>query len=463
MRRALLLGSASMSLDGGISERQGRRGRITTGSAIAPSLEAWLGDTRARGSARWGFNIGGRVVAAAAESWRCRRSSISSSGASRNSIGSTRSIRDRCARMMVEVATQLVAPYRGTPYRIGYFSDNEVGWWGGALFVFYSKKPADNYTKQRWVADAAAALSTTTGGASSPISCRRPASIRGRRCSHAETLTQAAAGRQWHRRGPALDRRRRRALLRRGRARAALRPIPTRCFSATGCRSITTRWRCGRGAPCRRHRHQLQRRQPRRLDRALFLRRAAPALRRQAGADLRMVLRRAREPHRQPQQRPSDDGRDAGRAGARRRRGGARISPPYRRSSGCTGSSSTTTRSAAAATARTIISASSTSATARMRSWSERSAPPIAACPRSTPPRARWRAPSRRRFIVPHAVIDLDARLARRLAEAGGAAAAAEARAGRGRLRRGLSVVERAGPRARHHRPGLLRSRPARL
>ena len=55
------------------------------------------------------------------------------------------------ARMM-GLAKELVAPYRGSPYRIGYFSDNEVGWWAGALFGFFSMKPADNFTKQRWVA-----------------------------------------------------------------------------------------------------------------------------------------------------------------------------------------------------------------------------------------------------------------------------------------------------------------------
>ena len=52
---------------------------------------------------------------------------------------------------MMALARELVAPYRNTPYRIGYFSDNEVGWWAGALFVFYSMKPADSATKQRWV------------------------------------------------------------------------------------------------------------------------------------------------------------------------------------------------------------------------------------------------------------------------------------------------------------------------
>ena len=44
-----------------------------------------------------------------------------------------------------------MAPYRDSPYRIGYFSDNEVGWWAGALFIFYSSKPASSVTKQRWV------------------------------------------------------------------------------------------------------------------------------------------------------------------------------------------------------------------------------------------------------------------------------------------------------------------------
>src|SRR5579863_3044225 len=53
---------------------------------------------------------------------------------------------------MMTLAKQLTAPYRGSPWRIGYFSDNEVGWWAGALFVFYSMQPARSATKQRWVA-----------------------------------------------------------------------------------------------------------------------------------------------------------------------------------------------------------------------------------------------------------------------------------------------------------------------
>ncbi|HLI20214.1 MAG TPA: hypothetical protein VKV32_03790, partial [Stellaceae bacterium] len=55
------------------------------------------------------------------------------------------------AAIMDEEAAKLIAPYRHTAYRIGYFSDNEVGWWDGALFLFYSAKPATSFTKQRWL------------------------------------------------------------------------------------------------------------------------------------------------------------------------------------------------------------------------------------------------------------------------------------------------------------------------
>ncbi len=50
---------------------------------------------------------------------------------------------------MRRVADRLVAPYRGNRLRIGYFSDNEVGWWRGTLFTFYIQEPPRNVTKQR--------------------------------------------------------------------------------------------------------------------------------------------------------------------------------------------------------------------------------------------------------------------------------------------------------------------------
>src|SRR5262249_21025895 len=50
------------------------------------------------------------------------------------------------------VATEAVAPYRGNPLRIGYFSDNEIGWWNGPVFMAFLAYPPDNHTKRRLVA-----------------------------------------------------------------------------------------------------------------------------------------------------------------------------------------------------------------------------------------------------------------------------------------------------------------------
>ena len=49
---------------------------------------------------------------------------------------------------MMTQTKEAVAPYKANAYRIGYFSDNEVGWWNGALFSYYLKRSATNRTKQ---------------------------------------------------------------------------------------------------------------------------------------------------------------------------------------------------------------------------------------------------------------------------------------------------------------------------
>jgi len=46
-------------------------------------------------------------------------------------------------------AKRLTAPHRERGQRIGYFPDNEVGWWNAALFTFYLSKEWENLTKQR--------------------------------------------------------------------------------------------------------------------------------------------------------------------------------------------------------------------------------------------------------------------------------------------------------------------------
>ena len=49
---------------------------------------------------------------------------------------------------VLEWAYQLTAPYRNEPRLIGYFTDNEVGWWNSALFKWFLKKGWENHTKR---------------------------------------------------------------------------------------------------------------------------------------------------------------------------------------------------------------------------------------------------------------------------------------------------------------------------
>jgi hypothetical protein len=117
--------------------------------AFDPSLAVWLERTKQR-LAEWGFNTAGGWSLPPAE---LRMPTIINLELGRRArFHWFDPFSPAAERSLMAMAPQLVAPYRGSPYRVGYFSDNEVGWWAGALFFFYSAKPADNFTKQRWVA-----------------------------------------------------------------------------------------------------------------------------------------------------------------------------------------------------------------------------------------------------------------------------------------------------------------------
>jgi hypothetical protein len=138
----------SNTVDGGYSWRE-KDGKVWySWLAFDPSLENWVQRAKAR-LAAWGFNSTG--------GWSLPPAKLAMPTIVNLELG-------RRARFhwfdpfdpavegrMMTLAREFVAPYKGSPYRIGYFSDNEVGWWAGALFSFYSAKPADNFTKQRWV------------------------------------------------------------------------------------------------------------------------------------------------------------------------------------------------------------------------------------------------------------------------------------------------------------------------
>ncbi len=137
------------ALDGGYPDRS-RDGKIWySWTAFAPTQAQWV-DTARRRLAEWGFNSAG--------GWSLSPQATHLPTIIDLELGRQARFHwfdpfapDTETRMMA-LARKLTAPYRDSPYRIGYFSDNEVGWWAGALFVFYSMKPARSATKQRWVA-----------------------------------------------------------------------------------------------------------------------------------------------------------------------------------------------------------------------------------------------------------------------------------------------------------------------
>ena len=137
-------------LDGGIGEhtKQGAAYRGYDWAKFAPTISDWIDQTRARLTS-WGFNSAG--------GWSLPPQQLRLPSVINLELGRRAKFHwfDPFApdmqSEMTALARELVAPYRGSPYRIGYFSDNEVGWWAGALFVFYSQKPASSFTKQRWV------------------------------------------------------------------------------------------------------------------------------------------------------------------------------------------------------------------------------------------------------------------------------------------------------------------------
>ncbi len=113
-----------------------------------PDFGDWLNGARGRLRV-WGFNSAGAVAPPAAMT---ELPSIPSLW-----LGSSAAFHwvdpfdPELPARITRKADELVAPHRGQSRRIGYFTDNEVGWWGGALFTFYSKQPPANHTKQRWI------------------------------------------------------------------------------------------------------------------------------------------------------------------------------------------------------------------------------------------------------------------------------------------------------------------------
>jgi hypothetical protein len=135
-------------LDGGAPQRASNGHIAYHWGSFYPDLQSWALAARQR-LLDWGFNTAG--------AWSLDPTLLKLPTTPDLELGRTARFHwfdpfdPATIERMYVLARHLVLPYKGNPYRIGYFIDNEVGWWNGALFVHYLKQPATNHTKQQLI------------------------------------------------------------------------------------------------------------------------------------------------------------------------------------------------------------------------------------------------------------------------------------------------------------------------
>jgi hypothetical protein len=133
------------AVDGGASSAS-MTPRAYRWDRFAASLSDWATNARHR-LLEWGFNTAG--------AWSLAPSEIGLPNTPELDLGRIVQFvwKDpfdpSLASELRRAAVEAVAPFRGEPLRIGYFSDNEIGWWNGPLFLAYMADPPSNHTKQR--------------------------------------------------------------------------------------------------------------------------------------------------------------------------------------------------------------------------------------------------------------------------------------------------------------------------
>ena len=79
---------------------------------------------------------------------------------------------EKVIRRIDEVAEETIVPLRDDPRVIGYYSDNEIGWWNAILWKMTLEQPATSGQRQRLIRWCAK-RTTTIGTRSSRTSSRR--------------------------------------------------------------------------------------------------------------------------------------------------------------------------------------------------------------------------------------------------------------------------------------------------
>lgn len=114
-----------------------------------PDLATWAAVTRQR-LLDWGFNTAG--------AWSIEEAKLALPFIPSLELARTllflwnEPFRPSMEEEMRQLVRRLIAPYKGNPYRIGYFPDNEIGWWYPAFFLYYIQEPPSSPTKQRLLA-----------------------------------------------------------------------------------------------------------------------------------------------------------------------------------------------------------------------------------------------------------------------------------------------------------------------
>ena len=130
---------------GGQDDEKARKGRAYCWKLFYPDLEAWGKDTQKRLTG-WGFNTcGGWSDASAAMSFPV----IPEIDLGRNSKLHWYDIFDPSMQDAADAtAREIVSRYKDNPRVLGYFTDNEVGWWNAPLFLWHLDKGWAFYSKR---------------------------------------------------------------------------------------------------------------------------------------------------------------------------------------------------------------------------------------------------------------------------------------------------------------------------
>ncbi|MBF0480750.1 MAG: hypothetical protein HQK81_01740 [Desulfovibrionaceae bacterium] len=133
------------TVNGGQDTAKARDGRAYYWPRYYPALDAWRAAALGRLTA-WGFNTRG--------GWSDPDPSLALPITPELDLGRNAKLHwfDLFAPIRAaetrEAAAALTAPYKDDPRVLGYFTDNEVGWWNAPLFAYYLADSWPGYTKK---------------------------------------------------------------------------------------------------------------------------------------------------------------------------------------------------------------------------------------------------------------------------------------------------------------------------